>query len=88
MMETQIVGIAAGCFTGVSLLPQLIKMVKEKSSQDISIVMLVCLLIGLCLWIIYGIMKEDWPIILTNAFSLLVNCCIIILNSVYKKSGK
>ena len=83
-MGVQIIGIAAGVFTGISLLPQLIKLVKEKKSQDISIIMLVFLLIGLILWVIYGIKKDDWPIMTTNAFSLVVNCCVIGLNQYYK----
>ncbi len=85
-MGSQIIGIAAGICTGISLLPQLIKMLREKSSQDISVVMLMCLLVGLILWIIYGCMKNDWPIIVTNAFSLLVNCCILVLNRWYSKT--
>jgi MtN3 and saliva related transmembrane protein len=82
---TQTIGIIAGIFTGIALLPQLFKMIKEKASQDISITMLACLLIGLILWVVYGILKNDWPIIVTNAFSLLVNCCIMILNYYYGK---
>ena len=82
-MNAQMIGIAAGVFTGISLLPQLIKLVKEKKSQDISIGMLICLLIGLALWVVYGIKKQDWPITVTNSFSLLVNCCIIGLNQFF-----
>lgn len=49
--------------------------------------MLGCLLIGLIIWIIYGIIKQDWPIIITNSFSLLVNCIIMVLNFKYKRVG-
>ncbi len=83
-----IVGIAAGICTGTSLLPQLIKMVKEKKATDISVPMLIILLAGLVLWIWYGIIKEDWPIIITNGFSLTVNILILILRRVYKNNGK
>jgi MtN3 and saliva related transmembrane protein len=86
-MNSQIIGIAAGICTGISLLPQLVKMVRERTSQDISSAMLVCLLIGLMLWITYGAMKQDWPIIVTNAFSLLINCCILLLNYRYRNQG-
>jgi MtN3 and saliva related transmembrane protein len=79
-----IVGIAGGICTSVSLLPQLVKMIKEKKSTDISIVMLVTLLSGLGLWIWYGILTKDWPIIITNAVSLVLNVLIIILRGVYK----
>lgn len=84
-MKTEIIGITAGIFTGISLLPQLVKLIREKQAQDISILMLVCLLVGLSLWVVYGIYKKDWPIIITNAFSLLVNCCLILLNFIYRR---
>jgi MtN3 and saliva related transmembrane protein len=40
---------------------------------------------GIILWIVYGIKKNDLPIIATNAFSLLVNITMVILGIKYKK---
>jgi MtN3 and saliva related transmembrane protein len=37
------------------------------------------------LWIYYGIMKDDYPIILTNAFSLLLNISLIFLRVKYSR---
>ncbi len=88
MIITEIVGFIAGIFTGISLLPQLIKIIKEKKTEDISIWMLLILLAGLAGWVIYGFLKQDLPIIVTNAFSLLVNIIIIILNFIYSKNEK
>jgi MtN3 and saliva related transmembrane protein len=81
---TEWVGIAAGIFTSASLLPQLIKLLREKKAHDISIFFLVTLLIGLCLWVWYGIMKEDVPIIATNSFSIAVNVLMIFFGIKYK----
>ncbi len=75
--QTQIIGIVAGICTGISLLPQLIKIIKDKKADDISYLMLFTLLCGLGGWIWYGILKEDYPIIVTNSFSFLVNTIII-----------
>ena len=55
------VGIGAGICTAVSLLPQLIKIIKEKKANDISYIMLFVLLAGIGGWIWYGILKEDYP---------------------------
>lgn len=82
-MNTQIIGILAGACTSISLLPQLIKTIKEKKGGDISYVMLVILLVGLGLWIWYGILKEDYPIIITNSISFLLNSLIIGFNIHY-----
>lgn len=85
---TQWVGIAAGIFTSASLVPQLIKLLKEKKAQDISIFFLATLLIGLSLWVWYGIMKKDIPIIATNSFSIVINLLMIIYGIKYKKESK
>ena len=82
--QSQYVGIAAGICTGVSLLPQLIKIIKEKKAENISWGMLIILLVGLAGWIWYGLLKSDLPIIITNSFSLLVNGLIIIFSLRYK----
>ena len=83
-----IVGIIAGTLTGVALLPQLIKLLKEKKPQDISWGMLLVLLGGLSMWTWYGIIKTDYIIIITNAFSILVNICILFFNFRFRRDKK
>ena len=84
---SQYIGIAAGVLTGVSLLPQLFKIIKEKKADSISFGTLAVLLAGLCVWIVYGILKNDYPIIVTNSFSLVTNIIIVILTKKYKGQG-
>ena len=81
---TKIVGIAAGILTGTSMLPQLIKMFQEKKASQVSVFMLLILISGLSLWVWYGFLKNDWPIILTNIFSLAVNLIMIFLRYKYR----
>lgn len=82
---TQWIGIAASIGTGVALLPQLIKLVREKKAENVSMGMMVTLLTGLVLWVIYGILMSDPIIIVSNAFSLVLNVFIIVLGAYYKK---
>ena len=83
----QVVGITAGICTAISMLPQLIKIIKEKKAQDISLIYLIVLLTGVGLWIWYGFLKEDAPIIFTNIFSALINIATIIAGVKYKKNS-
>ena len=76
----------AGIFTATSLMPQLIKIIKEKKAEDLSLGMLFILMTGICLWIYYGILREDLPILITNSFSLLLNIIVVILSIKYKKT--
>ena len=77
MNTTQWIGIAAGVLTSISMLPQLIKIIKEKKAGDVSVVMLLVLISGLALWATYGFLRDDWPIIITNLFSFLLNCVVL-----------
>jgi len=83
---TKVVGIVAGVFTGASMLPQIIKMFKEKKASQVSLFMLLILITGLSGWIWYGFLKEDWPIIVTNIFSLTLNVIMIILRYKYRNN--
>ncbi len=85
MTTTDYIGIAAGICTSVSLLPQLIKLIKEKNARDLSIIYLVVLLVGLALWVWYGVRQEDIPIIVTNTVAVLLNVAILVVGIRYKQ---
>jgi MtN3 and saliva related transmembrane protein len=82
---TQVVGLFAGVCTASSMLPQLIKTVKEKKAEEISVLMLAVLILGVSTWIVYGFMRQDFPIIVTNSFSLLLNIVMMYLRIKYKR---
>lgn len=81
----QIIGIAAGILTSFAMIPQLVKVLKEKNVEDISGGMLGVLIVGLSLWIWYGILKKEWPIILSNSFAVLVNVFLLACLVIYRK---
>jgi MtN3 and saliva related transmembrane protein len=85
MNLTQIIGLAAGLFTASSLIPQVVKTLKEKKAEDVSMLTLLVLITGVSLWIVYGIMRDDLPIIATNAISFLVNVIMIVLRVKYNR---
>ena len=85
MNWTQVIGLVAGILTSSALLPQLIKTFREKKADDISIGMLVVLMAGLCTWIVYGILRDDFPIIATNCFSVLLNTALLVLRFKYNR---
>jgi MtN3 and saliva related transmembrane protein len=84
---TKWIGILASIGTGLSLLPQFIKILKEKKCESVSVLWIIVLLLGLCLWIWYGVLKKDWIIIISNAFSVLVNLGICVLMLKYKETA-
>ncbi len=83
--SSTIVGFIAGSLTAISMIPQLIKTLKEKKVAGISPWMLVVLITGVVLWLVYGLMKKDWPIIITNAMSIFLNVWMLILRRLYRQ---
>ena len=88
MTTPTMIGIAASALTGASMLPQLVKLLKEKKAKDISLLMLIVLFAGLVGWVIYGVLKKDWIIIASNGFSLVVNIMMIFFAVKYKTPAK
>jgi len=80
-----IIGVVAGTLTAVSMLPQLIKLIKEKEADDISIPMLFVLMGGLAIWIFYGTLIKDVAVIVTNSLSLCINLLVTVFTFKYKK---
>ena len=82
-----IIGIIAGILLIISLIPQLIKIISSKSSKDISIFMFIILLVSEILWIVYGVLKIDLQLIITNCITSIITLLIIICSLYYKKSN-
>ena len=65
-----IVGAAGGIVSSVTFLPQVIKIWKTKSAKDLSMVTLLFLVLNVSLWLLYGILTNLYPIIITNGIVL------------------
>jgi MtN3 and saliva related transmembrane protein len=65
-----LLGITAGTLTTIAFLPQLFKVWRSKSAKDISMTWLVTFSSGVLLWLIYGLLLRQLPIVLANAVTL------------------
>lgn len=80
-----ILGFTAALFTTVCNIPQAVKIIRTKETKDISALSYCALLIGLVLWIIYGILRHDWPLIIANAISALIAAAVLTLKLLPKR---
>ena len=70
------VGLAAGLLTSVASLPQVFKTWKSRHARDLSIWQPLLLSAGIALWLIYGILIKDIPLILANITPLICNIAL------------
>lgn len=85
MNWTTILGLVAGICTTAAVIPQLWKAWKTKKVNDVSPGMFFVLITGLALWTVYGVIKDDLPIILTNGVALVLNSLMLYLLFKYEK---
>jgi MtN3 and saliva related transmembrane protein len=67
-----IMGFVAGAFVTFSLVPQIIRVFKLKSAREISILFTGLMLVGILMWLGYGISKSLFPVILWNAIGAVL----------------
>ena len=85
MMEgLTVLGLVAGGLTTASFVPQVRKIWKTKSAEDVSLLMFVAFCVGVSLWIAYGLLKGEAAIILTNAVTLVLGAAIVWMKLKYK----
>ncbi|MFH1640946.1 MAG: SemiSWEET transporter [Candidatus Omnitrophota bacterium] len=78
-----LIGLAAGILCTVSFLPQVIKAFKTKQTKDLSFATYSIFSLGIALWIIYGILIKQIPIVLTNVMVLILALLILIMKAKY-----
>jgi MtN3 and saliva related transmembrane protein len=71
-------GYAAGALTVLSLWPQVLRAWRTKQTQDLSLRAFALLITAGILWIIYGILSSDWPVIATNSGLVILNGAILV----------
>lgn len=86
MDYVEIIGYIAGALIVGCLIPQLVYLIKNKQSRDLSITMFVVMLIAEILWITYGVLINDLRIVLTNVLSSVITIIMIILCIVYRNN--
>ena len=77
-MESYLGFLAAFCTT-IAFVPQAVKVYKSKHTKDISLGMFSLLVIGIVLWLWYGVLIKSYPIIISNAVTIIFALYIFII---------
>ena len=80
-----LVGILATIFAVSSTVPQIIKGIKTKKMDDVSVWLIMALITGLSLWVVYGIAKNDTVIAGGNSVGVSLNGILLLLKIRYSR---
>ena len=84
----QPLGLLAAIFITGANIPQTIKVIKTRSTKSLSTATYCMLFIGGLLWVIYGVMRSDIPIILANSVSAILCGIILFIKLITKYREK
>lgn len=79
MDTTLIIGLVAASLTTFAFLPQSLRAIKTKHTKDLSLPMLIMLEIGVVIWIIYGAIISDIPLLAANLVSIIFVTITLVL---------
>ena len=83
-MYAELLGYIAAFCTTVAFVPQVIKTYKSKSAASLSLGMFLFFTGGVLLWLTYGIMINEYPIIVANIVTLILAAILIYFKLRYK----
>jgi MtN3 and saliva related transmembrane protein len=72
-----IVSALAAIFTTGAFIPQALHIIRHKETKAISLVMYVAFAAGVALWLLFGVLIHNWPIIISNAITLGLTLAIV-----------
>ena len=80
-------GMTAGVISSITFLPQVIKTYRTKSAKDISLLMFTFATTSVIMWLVYGIILGNVPIIFTNSMVLLFSLIMLYFKFRYNEPG-
>lgn len=78
-MIWEIIGLLAAFLTMFGFLPQVIKIYRTKSVNDLSLLAILQFMVGIFFWLIYGIHLKNFVIILANSVTFLILIAALVL---------
>ena len=85
-LNIEFFGYFAAILTTLAFLPQLIKTLKTKKAEDVSLITLIMFLTGVLSWIVYGYKIASTPILLANLITFVLNLLILIFKITFSKN--
>jgi MtN3 and saliva related transmembrane protein len=85
MNSIQLLGLAAGSLTTAAFLPQVIKTWKTRSAKDLSLGMFSLFCLGVALWLAYGLIVRDIPVIAANLLTLMLASTLLFFKLRFKE---
>ncbi|QKJ65529.1 SemiSWEET transporter [Deefgea piscis] len=88
MNVLSLIGMSAALCTTIAFVPQVWQVWRSRSAKDISLGMYLIFVTGVSLWLVYGFMLGDWPLILANSVTLLLAGAVLLMKLYFEHKAK
>lgn len=83
MTSLDLLGLIATCFTTSSFVPQVWRTWKTRDVSGISLASYAVITVGLALWLAYGLLRDDLPLVVANAVMVVLTAAITLMKIRY-----
>lgn len=83
MSLERLIGLAAATLTTLSFLPQVYRSLRTHDTRGISLGMYAIFTVGIALWLVYGLLIHDLPVMLANGVTLVLAVIVLVLKLRY-----
>ncbi|MCC2590469.1 SemiSWEET family sugar transporter [Chryseobacterium sp. MFBS3-17] len=84
-LNPEIIGFVAGGLSSALFIPQIIKIFREKSAEEISLLTCIIGVISSGLWLWYGIIQDHISMMVTNSIAIAATVLLVILKLMYSE---
>jgi MtN3 and saliva related transmembrane protein len=79
MNSVMLLGLVAAACTTAAFVPQVMHSLRTRDTRGVSLGMYLVFTAGIALWLIYGLLVADWPIIVANSVTLALCTLVLVL---------
>lgn len=88
MDRINLLGLFAGTCTTIAFVPQVWQVWKTRSAKDISIGMYSLFMLGVSLWLAYGLVVEAMPVVISNLITLALAGAVLVMKLFFESRLK
>lgn len=75
----EIVGYIGATMTTLALFPQTLQVIKTRDTQSISLAMYILFTLGVCFWLVYGLLIQSFPVVIANTITVVLSAIILLM---------
>lgn len=82
------IGYIAAFLTTYAFVPQAVKVWREDDTRAISLGMYILFVVGIAMWLVYGVLIESLPMTFANTLTLMLACSILYKKISHVRAGE